>query len=65
MGVYDIAVLNCFSRGISVILILICGIEVSSSPAVCSVSSFLLTVFGTEKILHGVAGGTIHLHSPV
>ena len=37
---------SCFSSGISVILILMCGIAVSSSPGVCSVSSFLFTVFG-------------------
>ena len=38
MGVYGIAVLSFFSSGlISVILILmtLCGIEASSSPAVC------------------------------
>lgn len=63
MGVYDIAVLNCFSRGISVILILICGIEVSSSPAVCSVSSFLLTVFGKRRSFTVLPEGKIHLHS--
>ena len=33
MGVYVIAVLNFFPSGISVILILMCGIGVSSSPA--------------------------------
>ena len=35
MGVYDITVLDFFSCGISVILILTCGIAVSSSSAVC------------------------------
>ena len=35
MGVYGIAVLGFFSCGISVILILTCGIAVSSSSAVC------------------------------
>ena len=30
----------CFIKGISVILILRCGISVSSSPAVCGFSSF-------------------------
>ena len=49
MGVYDIAALNCFSSGISVILILMCGIAVSSSPALCGVSSLLLTVFGKRR----------------
>ena len=46
MGVYGIAVLGFFSCGISVILILTCGIAVSSSAAVCSFSSFWLTVLG-------------------
>ena len=44
--VYGIAVLGFFSCGISVILILTCGIAVSSSSAVCGFSSFWLTVFG-------------------
>ena len=35
MGVYGIAVLRFFSCRISVILILLCGIAVSSSSAVC------------------------------
>ena len=39
-GVYGIAVLSFLSSGISVILILMCGIAVSSSPAVCGFSSF-------------------------
>ena len=55
MGVYGIAVLSFFSSGISVILILMCGIAVSSSPAVCGFSSFWLTVFEKKKILHGIA----------
>ena len=41
MGVYGIAVLGFFSCGTSVILILTCGIAVSSSSAVCGFSSFL------------------------
>ena len=45
MGVYGIAVLGLFSSGISV----------SSSPVVCGFSSFWLTVFGSKKILHGIA----------
>ena len=49
MGVYGIAVLSFFSSGISVILILMCGIAVSSSPAVCGFSSFWLTVFGKRR----------------
>ena len=46
MGVYGIAVLGFFSCGISVIFILTCGIAVSSSLAVCGITSFWLTVFG-------------------
>ena len=46
MEVYGIAVLTFFSCGISVILILTCSIAVSSSSAVCGISSFWLTVFG-------------------
>ena len=46
MGVYGIAVFGFFSSGISVILILTCGIAVSSSSAVSGFSSFWLTVFG-------------------
>ena len=44
LGVYGIAVLGFFSCGISVILILTCGIAVSSSSAVCGFLSFWLTV---------------------
>ena len=50
MGVYGIAVLGFLSCGISVILILTCGIAVSSSSAVCSLSSFWLTVFGEIRL---------------
>ena len=46
MGVYGIVVLDFFSCGISVILILTCGIAVSSTSAVCGFSSFWLTIFG-------------------
>ena len=49
MEVYGSAVLSFFSSGISVILILMCGIAVSSSPAVCGFSSFWLTVFGKRR----------------
>ena len=52
MGVYGIAVLGFFSCGILVILILTCGIAVSSSSAVCGFSSFWLTVF--SRIVHGI-----------
>ena len=48
-GVYGIAVLSFFSKGISKILILMCGIAVSSSPAVCGFSHFWLTVFGKRR----------------
>ena len=50
MGVYGIALLGFFSCGISVILILICGIVVSSSSAVCGFSSFWLKVFGEIRL---------------
>ena len=50
MRVYGIAVLGFFSRGISVILILMCGIAVSSSSAVCGFSSFWLMVFGEIRL---------------
>ena len=52
MGVYGIAVLGFFSCGISVILIIIltCGIAVSSSSAVCGFSSFWLTLFGEKRL---------------
>ena len=40
MGVYGIAVLSLFSSGISVILILMCGIAVSSSPGLHGFASF-------------------------
>ena len=50
MAVYGIAVLGFFSCGISVILILTCGIAVSSSSAVCGFSSFWLTVFGEIRL---------------
>ena len=50
MGVYGIAVLGFFSYGISVILILTCGIAVSSSSAVCGFSSFWLMVFGEIRL---------------
>ena len=49
MGVYGIAVLSFFSSGISVTFILMYGIAVSSSPAVCGVSSFWLTVVGKRR----------------
>ena len=52
MGVYGIAVgvLGFSSCGISVILILTCGIAVSSSSTVCGFSSFWLTVFGEIRL---------------
>ena len=42
--------IGLFSCGISVILILTCGIAVSSSSAVCGFSSFWLTVFGEIRL---------------
>ena len=47
MGVCGIGLFSC---GISVIVILTYGIEVSSSSAVCDFSSFWLTVFGTIRL---------------
>ena len=41
---YGIVVLNIFPRGVSVILILMCGVAVSPNPAFCGFSSFWLTV---------------------
>ena len=49
MGVYGIAALSFFSSSILVILILMCRIAISSSPAVCGFSSFWLTVFGNRR----------------
>ena len=49
MGFYGIVVLSFFSSGIAVILILMCGIVVSSSPAVYGFSPFWLTVFGKRR----------------
>ena len=49
-GTWGFAVLGFFSCGISVILILTCGIAVSSSSAVCGFSSFWLTVFGEIRL---------------
>ena len=49
MRVYGIAVLNFFSNGISVILILLCGIAVSSGPVVCNFSSYSFRVFGKRR----------------
>ena len=43
-------VLGFFSCSISVILVLTCGIAVSSSSAVCGFSSFWLTVFGEIRL---------------
>ena len=50
MGVYGIAVLDFFSCGIAVILILTCGTAVSSRSKVCGFSSFWLTVFGEIRL---------------
>ena len=50
MRVYGIKVMGFFSRVISVILILTCGIAVSSSSAVYGFSSFWLTVFGEIRL---------------
>ena len=56
MWVYSITVYGFSSYGISVILILMCGIVVSSSSAVCGFhfviiwSSFWLTVFSEIRL---------------
>ena len=50
MGVHGTAVLVFFSCGISVNLILTCGIAVTSSSVVCGFSSFWLTVFGKIRL---------------
>ena len=55
MGVYGIAVLSFFSSGISVILILMCGIVVSSSPVVCGFHGLLANGIRRKKILHSIA----------
>ena len=62
IGVYGIAVLSIFSSGISVMLILMCGIAVSSSPAVCGFSSFWRYSVKEDPSRYC---GTIYLHSPV
>ena len=49
MGFYGIVVLSFFSSGIPVILILMCGIVVSSSLAVYGFSLFWLTVFSKRR----------------
>ena len=49
IGVYGIAVLSFFFKRYFGILILMCGIAVSSSPEVCGFSSFWLTVFGKRR----------------
>ena len=48
-GTWGVTVLSFFSSGISVILIFMCGIAVSSSPAVYGFSPFWLTVFGKRR----------------
>ena len=69
MGVYiyGIIALSFFvASGISVILILMCGIAVSSSPVVYRFSSFWLTVFGKRRsfmVIFAVPFICIHLLS--
>ena len=48
-GVYGIAVLSFFFKRYFGILILMCGIAVSSSPEVCGFKSFWQTVFGKRR----------------
>lgn len=63
LGFYGIAVLSFLSSVISVILILICGLAISSSPEVCGFSSFWMTVFGKRSLSRYC--GAVHLHSSV
>ena len=70
MGVYGIAVLSFFQAVIRVILIVMCGIAVSSSSAVCGLrfSSFWLTAFGKSRsIFHGILWycSTVYVRSPL
>ena len=63
MGVYGIKLF--FSSGISVvILILMCGTAVSSSPAVCGFSSFWVTVYSVKEDPSRYCC-TVHLAFPV
>ena len=48
-GTWGFKVLSFFSTGILVVLILMCGITVSSSPVVYGFASFWLTVFGKRR----------------
>ena len=48
-GVYGVMVLSFFSSGFSVILILMCSIVLSSTPAVCGFLSFWLMVLGKGR----------------
>ena len=50
-GAWRFTVLTFFPSGISVIVILMCGIAVSSSPSVCGFLSFWLTVFGKRSFM--------------
>ena len=56
--------IELFSSGMSVILIFMCGIAVSSSPAVCGFSSFRLTVFGKRSSFTDYCG-TVYLLSSI
>ena len=59
-----IAVLSFFSSGILVILILMCGIAVSSSLAICGFSSFFVKWYSVKEDLSWYCG-TVHLRSPL
>ena len=48
-GTWGFTVLSFFSSSFLVILILMCNIAVSSSPAVCGFSSFWLTILGERR----------------
>ena len=61
MAVYGIDVLGFFSIGISVILILMCGITVSPIPVGCGFSSFRLTVFRKRRSFTALRHGSFAL----
>ena len=54
LRVYGIAILSFFSSVFSVIWILMCGIAVSFSPAVCGFPPSEQR-YSVKKILHGIA----------
>ena len=49
LQVYQETCQTCFSSGILVTSILMCGIAISYGPVVCGFSSFLIMVFGKRR----------------